>query len=118
MLVPLRFRWDLARAAGCTGVEDVWLFGSTARGTARRDSDIDLLYRPPDVDGELASLRFEHWCPELVSTQRPLHLTKLTAATWVALGPARHDAIALVRRGRPHWELRPRLRHELSSSRV
>lgn len=38
----------LERVVACLGPEEVWLFGSRAHGTARPDSDFDLLAVLPD----------------------------------------------------------------------
>jgi len=40
-------RQALRRAAKNNGIDRLWLFGSRAKGMARPDSDVDLLYHAP-----------------------------------------------------------------------
>jgi uncharacterized protein len=68
------------RLARATGAERVVLFGSRAKGEARPDSDIDLLYIVPDTADlrRVASLAQRALWPR----QRPFDLVPMRKSHW------------------------------------
>ena len=43
-----RYRDDILHVFGKRGITRVWLFGSVVREESRPDSDLDLMFEPPD----------------------------------------------------------------------
>src|SRR5699024_3705742 len=69
------------RLKQATGAEQVWLFGSRARGDAQADSDVDILYvLPNEIDLYTASERAER---ALWPRRRPFDLVPMHAAHWI-----------------------------------
>ena len=64
-----RNRVSVLEAAARRGLQDVRVFGSTARGEDDLESDVDLLVAVPDSTNPWALVRFEREVAELLSVQ-------------------------------------------------
>lgn len=89
-----RLRPAIARLCGEYGVTELLVFGSTARGDASADSDVDLLYvRGPNAVRGLAFFGLQEDLEALL--QRPVDLVSKDGLHWVIKERVLEDAEVL-----------------------